>query len=482
MLACNEASPTQEASSADMEMIVDATVSVDMEPEPDLSVLPDAAVGPERLPYGDPAPANSRLAVEGHQGGWDVLNDGRIVYENDNQLWLVQDGDTTGWPMDGQLLDAALVDGTVLVLNSNGLYALGPLGLEPSPLQMSLGQVSQLRPDGRGGLWVVDSEGLHYWREGTFKSVQLPDIELTLAQRRSATGTYDNGHVLWICDRDQLIAVGENRAWRFDWPNPIDWITATADGLWVAADQELALIATDGAISTWARPGGSSVGVGHPKRRHLWLSSGVELHHWDGSAFRLRDDAPDHASVRSDANGALHLATARGIETVIGGRFLALAGLDNNGRVASPTEVTVEPSDGERVTSVMVAIDGAEPIPVENSNGWTFVLNPSDIGPGSHELIVVVRYDDEVELQTKVQFFGPPSWEEDIRTISETYCVACHGDGGSAHRMVTREEWTAEIVMIIDDIETGRMPYGLPPLSDDLVQLVRDWQTSGFLE
>ena len=110
------------------------------------------------------------------------------------------------------------------------------------------------------------------------------------------------------------------------------------------------------------------------------------------------------------------------------------------------------------------------------------MLNPSDIGPGSHELIVVVRYDDEIELQTKIQFFGPPSWEEDIRTISETYCVACHGDGGSAHRMVTREEWTAEIVMIIDDIETGRMPYGLPPLSDDLVQLVRDWQTSGFLE
>ena len=180
--------------------------------------------GPERLPFGDPAPANSRLAVEGHQGGWDVLDDGRIVYENDNQFWVVQDGDTIGWPMDGHLLDAALVDGTVLVLNSNGLYALGPLGLEPSPLQMSLGQVSQLRPDGRGGLWVVDSGGLHYWRAGTFKSVQLPDIELTLAQRRSATGTYDNGHVLWVCDDDQLIAVGENMAWRFDWPNPIDWI------------------------------------------------------------------------------------------------------------------------------------------------------------------------------------------------------------------------------------------------------------------
>ena len=105
--------------------------------------------------------------------------------------------------------------------------------------------------------------------------------------------------------------------------------------------------------------------------------------------------------MRSDANGALHLATARGIETVIGGRFLSIAGLVENGRVASPTEIVVEPSDGERVTSVMVAIDGAEPASVENSNGWTFVIAPSDIGPGSHELIVVVRYDDGVELQTR---------------------------------------------------------------------------------
>jgi hypothetical protein len=42
--------------------------------------------------------------------------------------------------------------------------------------------------------------------------------------------------------------------------------------------------------------------------------------------------------------------------------------------------------------------------------------------------------------------------------------------------------WQDEILAIIDDVETGRMPYGLPRLSEDNIQLIRDWRESGFLE
>ena len=104
------------------------------------------------------------------------------------------------------------------------------------------------------------------------------------------------------------------------------------------------------------------------------------------------------------------------------------------------------------------------------------------LGPGVHDIQVDVRYTDGQAITGQLSFLGPPTWVNDIGPLSEAECAACHGDGGSAHPMATAEQWQFEIAAIMDDIETGRMPYGQPRLGEDLIQLVRDWRDSGFLE
>ena len=42
--------------------------------------------------------------------------------------------------------------------------------------------------------------------------------------------------------------------------------------------------------------------------------------------------------------------------------------------------------------------------------------------------------------------------------------------------------WRLEIAEIIDDVETGRMPYGAPMLSPSKIDLIRMWRDTGLLE
>ena len=42
------------------------------------------------------------------------------------------------------------------------------------------------------------------------------------------------------------------------------------------------------------------------------------------------------------------------------------------------------------------------------------------------------------------------------------------------------DAWRMEIAEIIDDVETGRMPYGSPMLPPDEVDLIRAWRDTGM--
>ena len=71
----------------------------------------------------------------------------------------------------------------------------------------------------------------------------------------------------------------------------------------------------------------------------------------------------------------------------------------------------------------------------------------------------------------------------DIEPIFVESCDQCHGPRGYAHRMETMEVWMDEVADIIDSVETGRMPLTPNPLlTDDQIQLIRDWQAAAFPE
>ena len=104
------------------------------------------------------------------------------------------------------------------------------------------------------------------------------------------------------------------------------------------------------------------------------------------------------------------------------------------------------------------------------------------MGPGHHTLSVNVQYNDGVRLTAALTFLGPPTWTADIQPIHLDHCTACHGASGLAHPMDDLAAWRLEIAEIIDDVETGRMPYGAPMLPPSKIELIRMWRDTGLLE
>ena len=48
--------------------------------------------------------------------------------------------------------------------------------------------------------------------------------------------------------------------------------------------------------------------------------------------------------------------------------------------------------------------------------------------------------------------------------------------------MMDAATWELEIVEIVDDVETGRMPLNGSTLTQDEIDLIRGWRDAGFLE
>jgi hypothetical protein len=258
-------------------------------------------------------------------------------------------------------------------------------------------------------------------------------------------------------------------------------MTATADGVWVASGNELHLIDDQGDSRVWIRPEQSRIGVGVATNAALWMSSGLDLVHWDGEQLTTRTEVPDHVGLQVDGSGAAYLANLAGIHRVLPGRVIEFIGLRMGDRLVRETDVNIDPSSPEQVSEITAQVNMGD-VTVITGPPWSVTLEPNAVGPGSHTLRINIRYTDNITISETLDFVGPPTWAADIQPLYEAQCAACHGEGGSAHPMADITAWQNEIVAIIDDIETGRMPYGLPRLSADQLQVVMDWQTSGFLE
>lgn len=78
----------------------------------------------------------------------------------------------------------------------------------------------------------------------------------------------------------------------------------------------------------------------------------------------------------------------------------------------------------------------------------------------------------------------PPTWSEDIQSISEASCVLCHGPGAlGAAQMYLREQWEERIDDILLVVSSGAMP--LPPnpvLEPATIATIEAWKAAGFPE
>ncbi|MEE2755611.1 MAG: cytochrome c [Myxococcota bacterium] len=482
-LACSESGDdagTPSMADAGVDMALDAEVSLDQSPAPDVAIEDPVD---DQLPTQAAAAASPRRLLDAIPTAWDVLSDGSLVYSDGQQFWMQTADETISLGFaEGDLKSAALVDNEIVLLTTTGLFVAATNQLDASPLIDALGQIQEIMSDQKGGLWLLDEDGVSHWRRGDLRRQTISDSDLSFQDARAAIGRYQNEDVLWLSDGRTLLGVGETQTWHFQWETTLDWITTTTAGLWVATGSELQLVGPEGNITAWSKPVQASSGLGSPNSDNLWLSSGFALYQWDGDALRERPQAPVHSVLRTDTSGALYLGTANGIEKVLGQRFVIIDGLASDDRLTTQRAVTIAPSETDAVDAVKATLNETVELAIDATEGWLIELDPMQVGPGQHRLTIEIQYMDGLALEQTIEFWGPPTWTADIEPISQTYCIGCHGDGGSAHRMVSRDTWVAEITWIIDDIETGRMPYGLPRLSDELIELVRGWQESDFLE
>ncbi|HCP46887.1 MAG TPA: hypothetical protein DIU15_12650, partial [Deltaproteobacteria bacterium] len=84
--------------------------------------------------------------------------------------------------------------------------------------------------------------------------------------------------------------------------------------------------------------------------------------------------------------------------------------------------------------------------------------------------------------------FVPPTWTDDIEPLFQAECGLCHRAEqgsvtvGGGRPLDTLVAWQADIDLILEVLEDGRMPLNNPSLSGDDIRTIEDWRAGGFLE
>lgn len=474
-----------------MNMTMQDAVVTDAE-QPDPMTILDAGLPdqgempppmPEMLPQSESIPADAQRLIIGPSTHWVVLKDGGIIFQRDDEILHADGAETTRLGSHGNLIDAMQIHDTTLVLTTDGLFAIDEDGLSSSPIGDVLDDiVLGLASDGDSG-WFIGHNRFYRWSDGSIWSVN-PGLEIDWNAAFARPGHYAGQPVLWLGFNTTLIALGETQmagAWQFDLDDNIQSMSTNQNGLFMLMTETFRFLDNQGVWHTWSKPEGATQVMGNLAADSLWLTDGTVLWQLQENTLIHRSGAPEDAFVQVDGNGNAYLESEEGVDRVLAGRILTLAGLNEGHRLGSMTTVTIEASDADEIATITYQLNDEESITLAGDQR-SIDLQPEVVGPGHHTLSVEVAYNDGLRLSAAINFLGPPTWEADIQPIHLEHCTACHGSSGLAHPMDDLAAWRLEIADIIDDVETGRMPYGTPMLSPSKIELIRMWRDTGLLE
>ena len=84
-------------------------------------------------------------------------------------------------------------------------------------------------------------------------------------------------------------------------------------------------------------------------------------------------------------------------------------------------------------------------------------------------------------MQQSLNVIPPVTWEGDIQSLYSRSCESCHDGRGGARDLSSPEMWEEGIEDIIFVTEQQSMPIGLPPFSEDEVDILRRWRNDGYV-
>jgi hypothetical protein len=185
------------------------------------------------------------------------------------------------------------------------------------------------------------------------------------------------------------------------------------------------------------------------------------------------EELPEEVAV--DSRGNLLFGTEAGVTRASPGRGVVFENMPEDRTLVTQVSVTLGLEEEDLVTEVSVTLDG-DPLPGGES-GWGFVLDPPSLSEGAHVVEVSVFYSDTTQVSRSRAYFTVlhPSWDRDVRPISDARCRSCHGAAGSVSlKLETYEQWRAEAPQIIEALAGALMPPGVP-LDPSQLEIIRYW-------
>ena len=507
LVGCDDGDAPAVADSAPIDAAVsDVMVSVDaISPEPDSAAVDAGPPLDSQPPPSDAAPADAmmtpaltvdpersaepeRLSEEAVSAAFPLADDVVLAQVGETLHWFTRDEDVPLLGVHGALRGAVGLGDETVVATENGLFAVRDTGLVASPLDEYLSGVWTVVGTASDTAWFLGDDGIRVWQTGRLHEFALDEAPEDWMNVLTAAGAYNGRDALWLAVDDAIYALAFDAAapaaWTVEPGGMVGAMTATAGGLWITLDGDLAHLDTDDNWHLWTLPFTVESLSGHADAPDVWMKTDLGLVQLREGRARSISDAPAFTGMTTAADGSAILWGESGLHRIRPGRFVRLVGLDEGAIIRSDMTISVEATSPETVTLVEYAFDDGDANSVDGPP-WSFDLSPRTLGAGRHAVGVTVRYADDAVVTVSAHFevVGPPTWVADIEPLFVEHCDQCHGPRRYAHRMETMEVWMDEVADIIDSVEAGRMPLTPNPLlTDDQIQLIRDWQAAAFPE
>lgn len=449
-------------------------------------------------------PLSTRV-YEGAASAIVPLADGRVLVDDADGLWVLSGpgvpsarvgepaelGDVIAWTAidPGSPSSATLIAGSdAVVLVRGSTLAAAPLAAALDEGETVVALAATPRAGREADLWVSTSRGLRIFRDETLASITLDGTDLGGAAIAPA-----GAGAIWAVAEGALLRVavdGAGAVSATSYAQPIDVTALASDARgvpWVIAGGLLHALEPDGTLLRFelgdALVAVRASGVGPD----VWVEAESGAWHAMGRVARPVRGMPEPSSPLPGPDGDAFVRSADGVDRFRARHRVSLEGLAEGARIVERLEahVAIAPGDGGEPTpyaSVTARLDRA-PIAVD---GATIAIDPAEIAVGDHRLDVSVTFDDgtlPVALARRFSIAPAVTWTEHVRPIYVAFCSDCHGPAGpSPTRLDAREAWQTSFDRILDNVTTGRMPLGRPPLSEDAIALIRTWSTTGFPE
>jgi len=361
---------------------------------------------------------------------------------------------------------AVSVDGVPWVRLDDALVALHD-GV-PVPLDLGLPvPVTHLQQAG-GSIWLSGAGRLFEVRGRTVHEVKLEGVSAITAFAASSRTLYVATPELVILSRD-----AEGLSVDQAWPHPVSHLAITEDDvLWALVDGVPHVRADDHA----PLPVALSEPIHALHGPHIWMVADSGLFHVDGRSLTHHPMDTTGTLAVDDLGRVLQLSGDTLVRHAVG-RPVAVVGLPDVLEVR--LDVQLLPTDPDSLTGLSAWVND-QSLPVDPVTSQA-TLDPDLLPEGEGELRIFTESPLGDHLDVHPIFVGglpDVTWEQ-VDVINQASCVACHG-GDTATRLETADDWRIHIHTILELVNSGEMPLGGPPLSEDDIVTIRAWQHGGF--